>query len=167
MSTSRTAPELKGLVAFELADGARGDVDLASYRPEDPATFALGLDLYVGSPEAATSDAFDLIVCSPRWLVGHFDSPALQSRLAGGSVVPGRGLWLMERWDLDKFRASVDVVLGSVTGERWPDVADWLGRHLPWEHDYRYDEARGLRVDYGAWVDTARPEAPRPPSSGP
>jgi hypothetical protein len=153
VSTTTSAPDLKGVIAFDLRPGAVGVDDLDSYRPEDPATFGVSLELYVGMPDAPAGDAFDILVCSPRWLVGHFDHPALQQRLPGGHVVPGRGLWLMERWDLGQVKASIDLVLGSVTGERWADIADWLSRHLPWEYEYRYDEARGLSVDYSGWED--------------
>ena len=57
----------------------------------------------------------------------------------------GTGLVFMREWDLSKLRQTLQDVCERTHGPDWGAVASRLARLLPWEFDYRYDEA----VDQG------------------
>ena len=47
----------------------------------------------------------------------------------------------MARWDSEAFLYAVRAVCTSASpGPDWGTVADRIGRWIPWEYDYRYDE---------------------------
>ncbi|PSL01321.1 hypothetical protein CLV30_11451 [Haloactinopolyspora alba] len=57
------------------------------------------------------------------------------------TITPGSGLWLMERWNPDEFVAAVQLVVDkSSPGPDWGVVAARIGRSIPWEFDYKYDD---------------------------
>jgi hypothetical protein len=147
VTSSEVRPDLKLILAFDVDHG--GVDDLASYRPMDENKFALRLTLLVGTPDNDYGDAFDVVVCSPQWLLENVDGPWPLYRLGGGAVLPGRDLWLMKHWDYALVKQSVDQILDSVTARTWDDLANWLGRHFSWEYHYRYDAEHS--VDTTRW----------------
>jgi hypothetical protein len=146
--------DLKLILAFDVDHGSVDDV--ASYRPKDENRFAVQLSLLVGTPENDFGDTFEIIVCSPRWLLENLDAHWPAYRLGSGAVLPGRDLWLMKHWDYDRVKQSVNQILGSVTAETWDDLANWLGRHLSWEYHYKYDAEHSVVVDLSRW-DVSEP----------
>jgi hypothetical protein len=57
----------------------------------------------------------------------------------------------VKHWNYARVKQSIDQMLDSVTATTWGDLANWLGRYLPWEYDYRYDAEHSIAVDITRW----------------
>jgi len=119
--------------------------DLEDPRPRDPEHFAYSMEAYIGDRDGDAADLFDGMVCSQSWLaarllrddeigtqhLAHFPSPAIITNTP----------WIMRRWDRAEIERTVRLICDKYSpGPDWRTVADRIGRWLPWEYDYRYDE---------------------------
>jgi hypothetical protein len=109
--------------------------------------FGVQVQALIGPTGDDGADSFDALVCSPSWLVeqaaiGNWDL------LSGGiydgvsdELAPGEGTWLMARWSPDDLMTALGVVIEkSSQGPDWFVVAARIGRSIPWEYDYKYDD---------------------------
>ena len=147
--------ELKDVVLWGR-DG-REDAEI-----DDPAHFGVRAQLFIGERGDDLADSFDVVVCSASWLAqevaaGRTDQFA--GELIGdmdGSVLPGAGVWLMQRWDREAFERNVRLVCATLSpGPDWGSVASRISRLLPWEYDYRYDDF--VDAHYGETFPPRRP----------
>ena len=150
------------IVAFHMPpDRIGSDAGVRAFVPEDPSSFAVRLQVLAGPSDGGGFDSFSVVVCTPAWLSKHPDYRS-GCELAGGAVMPGQSLWMVKRWDCDAVEAAVQQLLDSVTATSWDYLANWLGRYIPWEYDYKYDRERGVIVDMARLCpDMARPQTPR------
>jgi hypothetical protein len=135
---------LQSVLAYGISDRCLGDIP--EFVPEDPSHFAVRLQVFVSDVPDGAPDSFDVTVCSPKWLVdnlGHFESQSPGAE----RVVMGHELWLQERWDAAAIRRTIETLVASVSGQDWGDLANWLGRSIPWEYAYKYDREHGVVVD--------------------
>ena len=150
---------LQSVLAYGISDRSLGDV--SQFAPGDRSYFAVRLQVFVSDMKDGAPDSFDVTVCSPKWLVdnlGHFESQSP----GGGRVVIGHGLWLQERWDAEEIARTIQTLVASVTGEDWRDLANWLGRSIPWEFSYKYDRDHGVVAD----IDKLYPQFRRDDAGG-
>jgi hypothetical protein len=150
---------LQSVLAYGISDRSLGDIP--EFAPEDPSYFAVRLQIFVSDAPDAAPDSFDVTVCSPKWLadnLGHFErqSPGAES------VVIGHGLWLQERWDAEAIAKTIQTLVTSVAGDDWRDLANWLGRYIPWEYSYKYDRDHGVVPD----IDKLYPQFRRDDAGG-
>lgn len=125
--------ELKSLVTF--------GVDLRHFEPEDATRFGFDAMAMIGPTDDDTSDAFHLVVCSPSWFAENFDAPIVaEHRPRAGSVRLGAGFLFMERWDHQALMDSVAEWCARFEAPDWGALASRIGRAIPWEYDYRYDD---------------------------
>ncbi len=48
----------------------------------------------------------------------------------------------MKTWSPEAFEAALERLVTAMSpGPDWQTVANRVGRHLPWEYDYKYDRA--------------------------
>jgi hypothetical protein len=142
-----------------LAGDFGGMVPIGEWAPRDPVDFGVEVQILAGTADDVGTDAFEVTVCSPRWLASHWEE-ALQGfveKLPGG-VVPGRHFWFMQRWDPQGFQQALDRAVAKSAAGSWEEIANRLGRYLPWEFDYGYDQshdtAAGLeKMDYEHFAD--------------
>jgi hypothetical protein len=126
--------------------------------PADLGYFGVRVMVVVGEAGPSTfSDEFFCFACSPRWLVHHREE--IRRRGAStvspsGDVMFGDGLVLMERWSRGALRQAIEDLCTESAGPDWGVAASRLGRCLPWESQYKYDE----------YIDR-NPGAPYPPTS--
>lgn len=125
---------------------AEGD-RLATYRPQDPRHFGVRLHLLLGEDEASEAcDAFDVFICTPSWFAAQVAAHGLAHFQLGltrmpDEVAPGSGIWFVERWDQGKINEAILVVIEQASpGPDFDTVACRIGRLIPWEFDYRYDD---------------------------
>lgn len=92
------------------------------------------------------TDSFDVVICTPRWLADNFHHPALSrwERYESANLLYGRQLLLMQRWDPEELRLSIEAICSDTVGPSWGVVGNRVGQWLPWEFQYRYDEDSGL-----------------------
>jgi hypothetical protein len=108
---------LKALRSDEIAD-------LAGWAPPDPDDFAVPLVLEVGPLGLRGRERFELLVVTPRWLLGRHG--------AKGAVL-GRGKLVVFEWDLERLREFLARKVESCTGHTWPEVARKVSRIAEWE----------------------------------
>ena len=153
-------------------------VPVVSYTPARGEHFAVAVQAFIGSTPGGPVDSFDFVVCTPRWFADAYaeadlrrvgethpplrgDSAARQ--LLGRAiwqpsderdpVVFGTGLVFMRHWDAAKLTATVEDACARIEGPDWGAIASRLGRLLPWEFNYKYDQA----VDLGEPFPPQRP----------
>jgi hypothetical protein len=52
----------------------------------------------------------------------------------------GTGLFLMPSWSSDVLIRSIKAACQRESGSTWGTIASRLGRLMPWEFDYRWDQ---------------------------
>lgn len=128
---AKVKAELKSIFA-PFVDGK-----LSLWTPDDPESFRLELQIFIGSVGDDLSDAFDVTVCTPKWL--HENWHSVPEEFEGlPNVRSGHGFVLMQRWSFDDLGSTIRKIC-DVEANRWGDTANRIGRKLPWEYDYRYD----------------------------
>jgi hypothetical protein len=131
----QTRGDLKLLFSAEAGPGG-----LARWRPPDPDAFAVYVQAFIGEEGEERFDSFDILVCTPPWLADNWDHPLVGRYGLTSEVKSGRNLVLMLRWDYSKLLDAIAALCRETSGPSWPEVANRIGRLLPWEYDYRYDE---------------------------
>lgn len=131
------------------AAGVVADVKqyLYHHEPDVGAThFGFAAQVLIGASDRDLADSFDCIVCSPSMFSEHFSVSAwgtgfAEDVLPGGEVLPVHGMWLMKAWSPAAFEAAVERLIAAMSpGPDWQTVAARIGRHLPWEYDYKHDD---------------------------
>lgn len=114
--------ELKSL---GTSDAHVPDFDLVHYRPENPESFSVYVDAYIGSKGDKGRDVFGFTICSPQWLVDH---PAEKGFWLGRFLL----LW---RWDYALLHRVLSDRCRRTEGATWEDVALKLSRYSYWEFE--------------------------------
>lgn len=110
--------ELKAMVIREVTP------PLEHFRPEHAGDFGLSLRLDVGPEGEHSSDAFDLFVCTPDHL-----------RREQREAIWGRGLLIVQDFDLPAIRAVIERYLGTCHAADWPEIAAQVSRIAIWEFE--------------------------------
>jgi len=141
----RISAEVKAVLAF--GDGADEGRSLEGYVPPAPEHFGFSAQVFIGDSTGGTSDSFDITVCSPSWFAENVAVGQWERFRGGGlralpdAVTPGAGLWFMRRWDRSRFEEALKAVCDEFSpGPDWGSVASRIGRLIPWEFDYKYDQ---------------------------
>jgi hypothetical protein len=141
----RISAEVKAVLAF--GEGASEDASLERYEPPDPDHFGFTAQVFIGDTVRDDSDSFDITVCSPSWFAEKVAAGEWERFRSGGlraisdAVAPGAGLWFMRRWNRAQFEEALRVVCDTFSpGPDWGSVASRIGRLIPWEFDYKYDQ---------------------------
>jgi hypothetical protein len=127
--------ELKSLFSAETP----GSLD--EYVPADPDHFGISIQAFIGSTDSDAVDSFDVVVCTPSWLTEHFDDEQLpRSAWEPRSLRFGNRYVFMKRWDYEALKCAIDGLCASHDADDWGTLANRIGRCMPWEFDYRYDD---------------------------
>lgn len=143
--TTQVRAAVKNILIF--GEGAAENKALDGYMPPDPERFGFNAQVLIGDEADGLSDSFDVTVCTPSWFAAQVKA-GIWDRFRSGSlrdmpesVVAGATLWFMLRWNRQEFETAVKAVCGDASpGPDWGSVACRIGRRIPWEFDYRYDE---------------------------
>ena len=100
--------------------------DLRTYRPHDPSKFGFLLQLMIGPDAEEGAESFDLLVCTPAWLIEQHES---------GDVVWGRHHVIVFKYDLDRLLSAVRAYCDQCEGDTWREVALQVGRIAKWEFE--------------------------------
>lgn len=152
MAHQQVRAEIKSVLVF--GEGSSDDLSLGGFRPPDPEHFGFNAQVFIGESGDDLSDSFDIVVCSPSWFANQV-AEGSWNRFRNGllqavpeSVIFGRGLWFMRRWEKSEFDSALMAIAEAASsGPDWGSVADRIGRMIPWEFDYKYD--RHLDGHYG------------------
>lgn len=95
-----------------------------SYVSADPENDAFALRMLVGSRDTEGLESFDVLVCTPGWLVGEI-------REHGPQV--GRHLLIMDVLDLVRAQAFLKKRVEQISAPTWLEVAEKVSRLGYWE----------------------------------
>ena len=126
--------------------GAAADASVEGFSPPNPEHFGANLQVLIGEVGSDAADSFDVCVCTPSWAAealaaGHWRDRFGSLTALPANVLPGAGFWFMPRWHPEGLQAAVQAICADASpGPDWGSVAARVGRYIPWEYDYRYDE---------------------------
>lgn len=136
--------EVKDILVF--GQGATATASIEAFVPPNAQHFGVQLQVLIGREGQRYYDSFDVTVCTPSWMAERVASGNWESFRHGyprgipESIVPGCGLWFVDRWSEADIREAVRVICAaSSPGPDWGSVAARIGRVIPWEFDYKYD----------------------------
>ena len=104
------------------------DVDLQSYRPDNPESFGFFIEFFAGPENGEGDDAFGITVCTLPWLkVNRPDE-----------IFFGKNYLIVDRYDIVKIESFLSKYCDRCVGDTWIEVASKIGRIAAWEfEDYR------------------------------
>jgi immunity protein 8 of polymorphic toxin system len=103
--------------------------DLQAYVPDDPEDVGFLLQFFAGPEGQEGEESFDLVVCTPKWLLKRHSSE---------EVINGRHHLIVLHYDLERITGFIRSYVESCSGATWREVAEQLGRLGRWEfEDYR------------------------------
>lgn len=145
MQSAWVSPTVVAQVKAIFYFGPEAAKDAAMFSPSDPTNFVVGVQVLIGSEGDDLADSFDLQVCSPLWFAAEVANGGEFNRGAPlgmpGAIAVGSGLWFMQRWDQGEFESAVRFLCATYSpAPDWGSLASRIGRQIPWEYDYRYDE---------------------------
>ena len=106
-----------------------GDLNPASYTPDDFEDFRCTFGLTVGPADSAGSELFYLTVCTPRWLARASEKDGF---------VWGQHHLIVPEYNLKRITEIVTNFVERCSGDSWAEVGTKLARIASWEYeDYR------------------------------
>jgi hypothetical protein len=115
---------LKGLHSLDLAVG-----DVEKYMPDEEDNFGFVLRAMVGPLDGEGEESFDIIVCTPKWLVEKYGP---------SEVLLGLHKLIVIKYDYRRLRGFIEKYLMRCTGSTWEEVAHKVNLLGQWEfEDYR------------------------------
>ncbi|MFL5762443.1 MAG: immunity 8 family protein [Bacteroidia bacterium] len=103
--------------------------DLENFHPSIEDEFCLLLQLVVGPFKEKGEESFDIVLCTPKWLL---------SNKKENDIIYGRHYLIVFKYDYQSIYSSLHKYVDSVTGDTWDAVAEKIGRIGKWEfEDYR------------------------------
>jgi len=99
-------------------------INLDSYLPDDPEKFGLWIEFGIGPSDAAGSDDYRVLVCTPDWLRDTVWEPRW-----------GRHMLIVRMYDRSAIEKCVQDYVAKCTGADWADIAEKIARNLFWEFE--------------------------------
>ena len=101
-------------------------VDLPGYRPADPEVFGFLLQVMIGPEGGGGEESFDVIVCSPRWLL---------ERHRKEDVIIARHHLIMLEYNYQRLKRTIEDYCEECEAPTWSELALKLGRLGKWEFE--------------------------------
>ena len=103
------------------------DIDnLESYSPDQPDNFSFLLQAMVGSSDGEGEESFDLVVCTPQWMIERYKSD---------DVLLGLHKIIVLEYDYRRLRGFIEKFLMRCSGKNWDEVASKVSLLGHWEFD--------------------------------
>ena len=103
--------------------------ELSKYIPEEKDCFAFLLQMFVGEKDKEGEESFDMIVCTPKWLIKNNNQ---------SEIIIGSHYLIMFEYNYQKLYNKLKVIIDSVNGETWDDIGLKIGKIGKWEfEDYQ------------------------------
>jgi hypothetical protein len=100
--------------------------DLATYRPSEPDKFGFFLQILVGPVESDGEESFDVVVCTPLWLL---------ERHSREDIISGRHMIIVLEYDYRRLMNFLEKRVAEAVGNDWTDVARHLSSLGRWEFE--------------------------------
>jgi hypothetical protein len=114
--------ELKGFHSPDI-------YDLEKFCPEVVNNFCFLLQLLVGPKDEKGDETFDIVVCTPQWLIENNTNSA---------IIFGRHHLIVFEYNFKAICDKLTQVVNVIDGKNWDEIALKVGRIGMWEfEDYQ------------------------------
>jgi hypothetical protein len=107
--------------------------DLEKYVPEEPDNFGFLLELSAGPKGEEGVESFDVMVCTPQWLI---------SNKSKEDIIIGRHYLIVFEYDYERLMAYLKKYADAIDEKDWNGVAEKMSRIGRWEFE-DYKEYKG------------------------
>lgn len=107
------------------------DVDacLSKYYPSEPDNFGFLARLIVGEEKTEGGDIFDVMICTPQWLMSNFQE---------SDIIIGRHYLIVFEYNYQRIYSRLKKLIENIHGDNWEEIALKIGRIGHWEfEDYQ------------------------------
>jgi hypothetical protein len=115
--------KLKSIFSLE-----RHALDLQNWTP-DPVDFGIKLTLFIGPAGEDTSDAFDILLCTPKWFL---------SQDSDRKVIVANWVWFVSAYEYDAVADEVTARCATCVVSSWVDVAKQVDIRAAWKFRSRH-----------------------------
>ena len=103
--------------------------DLVNYSPKEEDSFCFLLQVLAGLKNEEGEESFDILVCTPKWLIDKHDRK---------DVVFGRHRIIVFEYDYQRLLTTLKIYIESLDESNWTELGKKIGRIGKWEfEDYR------------------------------
>lgn len=105
------------------------DIDLDTFRPDDPSKFGFLLQAMIGPEGEDGAESFDIQVCTPQWLLDR------HSQGECPNVIFGAQMMVVFSYDLSQVLGALKHYCQKCVGKDWQTLASKLSRLGAWEFE--------------------------------
>jgi hypothetical protein len=103
--------------------------DLGKFDPNEKDNFGILLQLMVSPKNGKGEESFDIMVCTPQWLIRNYQK---------SDMIFGRHYLIVFEYDYPKIYDKLKEYIGGIEGDTWNEIALKIGRIGKWEfEDYQ------------------------------
>lgn len=113
-------------IRAELKTVMCSDFDMRIYVPEIGDFFAFWMEMEIGPVGEKSSDLFQVLVCTPRWL---------EEEVRKWGAQWSRAKLIINSYNFNELEDFVKRAVSSVEGRDWAEVASKLRLLAEWEFD--------------------------------
>ena len=117
---------LKGLHSPDIAD-------VKTYLPDDEENFGFVLQAMVGPMDAEGEESFDIVVCTPKWLMENYEP---------SDILLGLHKLIVFKYDYRRLSQFIEKYLMHCTGDSWEEIARKVSLLGQWEFENYRANAR-------------------------
>ena len=110
---------LKGLYSTDIAD-------VETYLPDEEDNFGFVLRAMVGPLDGEGAESFDIVVCTPKWLLQKYGS---------SEVLLGLHKLILFNYDYLRLRQFIEKFLLRCSGDTWTAIAQKVSLLGQWEFE--------------------------------
>jgi len=101
-------------------------VDLEKFMPKNPAEFCFLLQVMVGEKGQEGEESFDVIVCTPKWLLKNN---------AKENIVYGLHHLIVFEYNFSRISTALKQIVETPVFNNWDEVVERIGRIGKWEFE--------------------------------
>jgi len=111
--------EIKNIISPDI-------IDFKTYWPEDEESFSFLITVLVGPRGTAVEESFNVVVCTPKWLLKKYDE---------NEIIIGKDKLIVFKFDMERILARIRKLFDNCSGKDWNDIAMKLSRIGHWEFE--------------------------------
>jgi hypothetical protein len=111
--------EVKNIISPDI-------INFQSYWPEDEESFSFLLTVLVGPKGENVEESFDIVVCTPKWLLSKYDK---------NETILGADKLIVFEFNMERILARIRKLFDNCSGSDWNDIAIKLSRVGHWEFE--------------------------------
>jgi hypothetical protein len=100
--------------------------DVETYLPDEEDNFGFTLRVMVGPMNQEGEESFDIIVCTPKWLMEKYGA---------SDVLLGLHKLIVFKYDYPRLRQFIEKYLMRCSGNTWAEVAQKVSLLGQWEFE--------------------------------